>query len=97
MPANDGGYQVVAGGQRRFVIALIGVSAIVCVPIAGLASAFLLHAPDRWAYLYPWIWLFGTWLAAWLLFRAGLWLVALLLLAFVTAFFAHGLLQFEPP
>jgi hypothetical protein len=93
----NGGVPVATGGRRLFAIGLMGVSAIVCLPIVGLASAFLLHAPNRWAVLYPWALLFGAWLAAWLLLRAGFPMLASLLLVILSAFLVHSWLQFEPP
>jgi hypothetical protein len=84
-------------GGRRLAIGLMGLSAIVCLPIAALVSRFLANAPNRWAVYYLWLWIFGAWLMAWLLLRLGLWMPACLLLAVLIGFFVYGFSQFDPP
>jgi hypothetical protein len=85
---------------KIITLIMLVASVVVCVPMAYLAFALLVHAPNQaarpFAFL-PSILLLGAWLAVLIAWKSERWLIAYLVLATLLGIFSYGWSTIEVP
>jgi hypothetical protein len=81
-------------------LVLIAASLVVCVPLACLDFALLIHAPNlsaRPIAFCPSVLIFGAWFAVWWAWRKEHLLIGCLVLSVLLGIFAYGWSTFDVP